>query len=152
MQIIVNTTESRVVATYGNDVEVDAANYPGCEVAWVPDDTEIDYSNVNAIPDPRPAMASTDLATARTVEAKCEAARRITAIAPEWKQRNLLAESVATGRLRALWSGKARARQKETRATWTKIQAVRTASDRLEAEIDSGAYTGAVAAWSGWPE
>lgn len=65
---------------------------------------------------------------------KSEAARRIEAIAPGWKQRNLTAravEMIAQGK--AAWTASDRAEWGAGMAIWERIKAVRAASDGLEA-------------------
>lgn len=68
---------------------------------------------------------------------KDEAAKRILAIAPEWKQRNLIARSVEI--TRAKIDGTATAEEiKEgnaIQAIWDSVKAIRDKSDALEAEI-----------------
>lgn len=77
MQIIVNSIDYRVVATYDDDVVVDMEGYSDCELAWVPDDTVIDCSNPNTIPVPYGSMLKADLMAVRITEARREAERRI---------------------------------------------------------------------------
>lgn len=101
-------------------------------------------------------MGDGDAVAARLTEVKRETARRITALAPEWKQRNLAIQAAEQGLWYRLVSGRARKQRKERRTLWSRIDAVRAASDRLEAAI-ADLPTGQlrtldVAAWSGWPD
>lgn len=85
--------------------------------------------------------------------AKAEARRRIAVIAPDWKQRNLLAEASGRGPWwRALWSAEERMRKKQARDIWSRVKQIRDASNRLEHEILTGSFDGDPAQWSGWPE
>jgi hypothetical protein len=65
---------------------------------------------------------------------KAEAYRRIIAICPEWKQRNLTAQAVLlTEKGRANWTVEEQAAWDAGEAIWTQIAAIRAASDVLEA-------------------
>lgn len=108
-----------------------------------------------------------DATNARTVEAvevvprplaevveliKEVAGRKILAIAPEWKQRNMIARALelerierTTGSLSQLEQGQFDAMQ----AVWTRIKALRAHSDALEAAITADINTDIRA---GWPE
>lgn len=67
-------------------------------------------------------------------EVKREAARRILAIAPEWKQRNLTAQAVIlTNKGKASWTAEERKAWAAGEAIWDHIAAIRAASDVLEA-------------------
>lgn len=83
---------------------------------------------------------------------KSEAQRRILAIAPEWKQRNLTAraaELVMAGE--ANWTPEEAAEAAVIRQAWDGIKAIRLASDTLETEVADGTWSGAPADWPGWP-
>ncbi len=87
--------------------------------------------------------------------AKAESRRRILALAPEWKQRNMLARSIELLRKDPTISGLTAAEANEAakiEKAWAKITAVRTASNQLEAEITNGTYTRNARDWPGWPE
>lgn len=65
---------------------------------------------------------------------KAEAHRRIILIIPEWKQRNLTAQAaVLAEKGRANWTAEELAAWDAGEAVWAQVQAVRTASDALEA-------------------
>ena len=88
----------------------------------------------------------------KIAETKAEAGRRILTILPDWKQRNYTAraiEKVASGEVGDdEWN--------EMQAVWRKVNAVRTASDVIEAEIsaltdeEAGAFDPSIS--SHWPE
>ena len=94
-------------------------------------------------------------ATAVTAEdVKRECARRILAIASEWKQRNLIARALELTRKEITADGLSAAENEEVatiQAVWDRISALRTASDTLEADVASQGYTGDPAIWPGWP-
>lgn len=65
---------------------------------------------------------------------KREAMRRILAIAPEWKQRNLTAQAVLLQHKGvASWTGDETAAWAAGEALWARIAAIRAASDTIEA-------------------
>lgn len=65
---------------------------------------------------------------------KAEAYRRIIAICPEWKQRNLVAQaSILAEKGRANWTPEEAAAWAAGEAIWEQIAAIREASDQLEA-------------------
>lgn len=67
-------------------------------------------------------------------EVKREAMRRVLAVAPEWKQRNLTAQAVIlTNKGKASWTAEERAAWAAGEAIWDHIAAIRAASDVLEA-------------------
>lgn len=67
---------------------------------------------------------------------KREANRRIIAIAPEWKQRNLLAQAaILAAKGRSSWTAEEQAAWDAGEAIWVRISAIRAASDALE-EMD----------------
>lgn len=81
---------------------------------------------------------------------KNQAASRILAIAPEWKQRNLLARSVElqdVQRQRILTDAEV-AENDEIKRVWGQVQAIRTYSDALEAAVDVGETVDLA---DGWP-
>ena len=69
-------------------------------------------------------------------DVKLEAGRRILAIAPDWKQRNLTARA-AEFAIKLAEGGTLTAAEKDERAAgeaiWTRIKSIRAASDALEA-------------------
>lgn len=65
---------------------------------------------------------------------KAEAYRRIVAICPEWKQRNLTAQAVLlVEKGRSNWTAEEQAAWDAGEAIWSQIAAIRAASDVLEA-------------------
>ena len=65
---------------------------------------------------------------------KAEAERRILAIVPAWKQRNLLARAALLAEKgRDAWSDAELAEWNAGEAIWAQVVAIRTASDRIEA-------------------
>lgn len=87
---------------------------------------------------------------------KADAGARIVAIAPEWKQRNLTAQAVILAEKgRANWTPGELAAWEAGEALWTRIAAIRAASDRIEQAIAAATSHGAAqAAYDGaeWPE
>lgn len=69
--------------------------------------------------------------------AKSEAKRRILAIAPEWKQRNMLAEYIELD-----GAPEAAGRIAELKQAWAEINALRDRSDELESAIESATTIG----------
>lgn len=87
-------------------------------VEWLEDDP-IDP------PEPDPIMAQ---------NVKAEAYRRIIAICPEWKQRNLTAQAVLLAEKgRSNWTDEEQAAWDAGEVIWSQISAIRAASDVLEA-------------------
>ncbi len=79
---------------------------------------------------------------------KGEAGARITAIVPEWKQRNLLAQAAQLlHKGRANWSDAERGAWSEGHAVWERVDAIRAASDRAEAAVSDASITTVEAAW-----
>lgn len=67
-------------------------------------------------------------------QVKTEAMRRILAILPEWKQRNLTAQAVVlAAKGAANWTAEEQAAWEAGTALWGRIVAIRTASDVIEA-------------------
>lgn len=65
---------------------------------------------------------------------KAEAHRRIVAICPEWKQRNLTAQATLLAEKgRANWTAEEADRWDAGATLWAQISAIRVASDALEA-------------------
>lgn len=82
-------------------------------------------------------MTPDELAAAKaqkTALIKSEAARRIVAVVPEWKQRNLIAQAtqlLAKGR--SNWSDAEKAAWAAGDAVWRRVAAIRARSDEIEA-------------------
>lgn len=81
------------------------------------------------------AATRAEAATAAYVaRVKAEAGRRIVAICPEWKQRNLTAQAaILADKGRANWTADELAAWNAGAALWAQIAAIRAASDTLEA-------------------
>jgi len=120
--------ESGVVA---NVVEVRPGAVPGFMAGWpeAGPDVGIGWAwdgKVFAPAPPPPVTAE---------QVKAEAERRILAVAPEWRQRNLLARGAELANIRhdrKLTSGE-KAEADAISAVWTAIAGLRAASDALEA-------------------
>lgn len=91
-------------------------------------------------------------------DAKTEAQRRIILIVPEWKQRNLLARSseLLERKLDNLITSEEEAELLDIKAIWGQITAIRSASDNIEAEINTKTSVDAVQNYdvqnsSAWP-
>lgn len=66
-------------------------------------------------------------------EIKQEAARRILVVIPEWKQRNLTARAAQlAAKGKANWTAEEQAEWNAGEAVWTKVKAIRAASNVLE--------------------
>lgn len=81
-------------------------------------------------------------------DVKREAERRILAIVPEWKQRNLTAQAAILAKKgEANWTTEEQAAWDAGEAIWTQIAAIRAASDAIEAmDPIPDPVT-----WGGWP-
>lgn len=67
-------------------------------------------------------------------DVKAESMRRILSTAPEWKQRNLIAQAAILAKKgEANWTSAEQTAWNAGEAIWTQIAAIRTASDVLEA-------------------
>lgn len=80
---------------------------------------------------------------------KREAERRILAIVPEWKQRNLTARAVELSAIHAgitpeNYPEPDRSEWMAGQALWDRIKLIRAASDQIEAEIAALPTTGAI--------
>lgn len=99
------------------------------------------------------------LKTRKVAAVKAEARRRILALYPEWKQANLAARGTELVNLRTqrAWTPTEQEEADAMQSAWDAIKAIRTASDRIEAEIQASSDWRAVAACdviatSRWPE
>lgn len=85
----------------------------------------------DAIPEPEAPPSEPD---PTPEQVKAEAQRRITAIAPEWKQRNLIAQAaILAEKGRANWTAEELAAWDAGSLVWVSIVATRTVSDVIEA-------------------
>ena len=81
-----------------------------------------------------PAKTQEQINAERIPLIKAEAYRRIVAIVPEWRQRNLLAQaSLLAEKGRDNWSTAETAAWEAGEAVWSQVAAIRAASDVLEA-------------------
>lgn len=80
-----------------------------------------------------PEQQEARAAKAHIAAVKAEAYRRITAICPEWKQRNLTAQaSILADKGRDAWTDDETAAWEAGEAIWADIKALRAASDAIE--------------------
>lgn len=121
---------------------------------------EVDAENRRAVRR-RPAV-DRDLAAlrdARKAAVKAEAGRRIVAILPEYRQRNLLAQAtILLKKGEANWTPGELAAWNAGAAQWAAIKPIRDRSDAMEAEIDGLATAQAIHEYDvaaggplGWP-
>jgi hypothetical protein len=87
------------------------------------------------LPSETELQAAYQAATAPTAaEVKGEAARRILAILPEWKQRNLTARAAELAKIgQANWTQAEADEWAAGQALWDQIKAIRAKSDQIEA-------------------
>lgn len=100
------------------------------------------------------AAAAANSRSALKTAVKAEAARRILAVAPDWKQRNLTARAAELALRGQPFSAAEQAEITAGQAIWAAIKAVRVASGEIEAAIDACDDPAALAAWdvaAGWP-
>ncbi len=87
--------------------------------------------STSPIDPPAQSAATQDPVTASDV--KAEAMRRILALAPAWKQRNLLAQAAILAKKgEANWTPGEAAAWAAGEALWTQVAAIRAASDVIE--------------------
>ena len=80
------------------------------------------------------SFASPSASAPTAADVKAEAGRRIVAICPEWRQRNLTAQaSILAEKGRDNWSAAEIAAWNAGSAIWASITAIRAASDVIEA-------------------
>lgn len=133
-------TEDEPPAAPAGDILVDAAPVDA-RMVWI--------GGAWALPD---ALRRAELVAA----AKAEAGRRILAILPDYKQRNLLARGLELhAKGPATWTAAEQAEWAAGDALWTRIKAIRARSDAIEAEIaltDAAALATFDPAAAIWPE
>lgn len=150
----------RALADNGHTAEVNALGWYARATAPAPAHNA-DTHRVNTL---APVF---DAANSRTVEAvevvprplpdvveliKAIAGRKILAIAPEWKQRNMIARSLELERIErttGTLTAQEQAQLDAMQTVWTRIKALRAHSDALEAAVTADINTDIRA---GWPE
>ena len=109
---------------------------------WSAEELEAIGFRVKA-PEPAPPQPSIEEQTATAKEGlintiKQEAGRRIVAIIPEWKQRNLTAQAAQLAEKgRANWTVEELATWDAGQAIWDQVAAIRATSDALELALDA---------------
>ncbi|ASM72501.1 MULTISPECIES: hypothetical protein [Roseobacteraceae] len=107
----------------------DGVSYKGYFVATQDQIAQLGYTSGEA-PVPAPAVVLSQKCAA----IKAEAARRILAICPEWKQRNLTAQAaILAEKGRSQWTAGELDAWTAGAALWAQVAAIRAASDTLEA-------------------
>jgi len=141
-------SEARIITPDGK--VIDSLNESATKAKLMAAATTIDSAGETVTPDPATVYAVVDLADVdthawvierrraeTTNKAKTEASARILALAPEWKQRNMIARGVELEKKDRLGTTTA-AEDAEIAAlesAWATIKAIRTSSDALEATI-----------------
>jgi hypothetical protein len=70
----------------------------------------------------------------KPADVKAEAARRILAVVPEWKQRNMTARAAELAKIgEANWTTEQSAEWAAGQALWDQVKAIRVKSDEIEA-------------------
>ncbi|MBF0334119.1 MAG: hypothetical protein HQL40_10815 [Alphaproteobacteria bacterium] len=108
----------------------------------------------NGPAEPRFAPAEPDLRAALLAEVKAEAARRILAAAPEWKQRNATARAVELIRKgEGAWTPEEAAEAAAIDLLWSRVKMIRAASDEIEGALMEAApeALGSFDIGAGWP-
>lgn len=143
---------ARYVIAPVKDAKIPASKRPTGPATFTYD--EATETTVEAYPTQTIPIGETRAALVARV--KGEAAARIVAIAPEWKQRNLTAQAVLLAEKgRARWTAEEAAAWAAGEALWRRIAAIRAASDAIEAAIGAATtHGGAEAAYRAgeWPE
>lgn len=148
---VVETAEGWAVADLPEGAAVWVLNLDGAEAVAapglsgvLPDDGDFEITVKGPVPW-RPSsvrirrgagsvMARAAARAARVASIKAEANRRILAIVPEWKQRNLTAQAAQLAeRGRENWTAEELAAWNAGLAIWAQVAAVRAASDAIEA-------------------
>lgn len=115
-----------VVAARIGAVAAHAAREQAIDVAWTLEDLAAVVRT--------PFVSGAGGVTAQHI--KAEAHRRIVAVCPEWRQRNMTARGLElTRRGEATWTAEEQAEVAAIEAVWIWIKAVRQASNALEAEL-----------------
>lgn len=83
----------------------------------------------------------------KIAQAKALASEKILSIAPEWKQRNLIARSVELTRKGVVLSSSEQAESDAIGQVWGRVKAIRDSSDLIEQDISALQSESAVAAY-----
>lgn len=115
------------------DCEVEHPKFGWIPFTASPDDVEEHGRDLfNRIPPEEVALYVAPPATPE--EVKAEANRRILAIVPEWKQRNLIAQATRLNRKpMADWTPEEVAQVEAGDAIWAQVEAIRARSNEIEA-------------------
>lgn len=113
-----------------NVIEVDPQNIPD----WAADWPEAGNAGPGSTYDGQTFTAPVEVGTVTAEDVKAEAMRRILAVAPEWKQRNLTAQAAILAKIgEANWTTEQAAAWAAGEAVWSAVAAIRAASDVIEA-------------------
>jgi len=126
----------RNISKVWTDAELAAVGLFKPVPAVVPDGYEVTATNVALVDGVVSEVVTTALIVATRQQVKEEAARRILAIFPEWKQRNMNAQATAILQARVLngsLTAEEQALSDSLNAAWAAVSAIRLASDTLEA-------------------
>lgn len=112
-----------------NVIEVDPQNVP----EWAADWPEAGDAGPGSAYDGQTFTAPVEVGTVTAEDVKAEAMRRILAIAPEWKQRNLTAQAAILAKIgESNWTPEQAAAWAAGETLWSQIAAIRAASDLIE--------------------
>lgn len=112
-----------------NVIEVDPQNVP----EWAADWPEAGDAGPGSAYDGQTFTAPVEVGTVTAEDVKAEAMRRILAVAPEWKQRNLTAQAAILAKIgETNWTPEQAAAWAAGEALWGQIAAIRAASDLIE--------------------
>lgn len=115
-------------------VAIQAINEAGQVFIFEPGQPEWESIDKSLVDDPAP-VPKKPLPPATVKDVKEEAYKRIVAILPEWKQRNLTARAAELAAILAerSWTNEERAEWGDGQAIWDQIKAIRAASNEIEA-------------------
>lgn len=115
-------------------VAIQAINEAGQVFIFEPGQPEWENLDKSLVDDPAP-VPKKPLPPATVEDVKEEAYKRIVAILPEWKQRNLTARAAELAAILAerSWTNEERAEWGDGQAIWDQIKAIRAASNEIEA-------------------
>jgi len=112
-----------------NVIEVDPQNIPD----WAADWPEAGDAGPGSAYDGQIFTAPVEVGAVTVEDVKAEAMRRILAVAPEWKQRNLTAQAAILAKIgESNWTPEQAAAWAAGENLWGQIAAIRAASDLIE--------------------